>query len=165
MNARNLVKTENKKGVFVYKGLDNKNYRLSTKEKMFCEAYLEFGASGIDAVYKAGYKPKNAMVAGAMAYEYLKKPQIFNYINLKLEEYGFSDDSVEKQHLFLLNQDADLKSKAKAIEMFYRKRGKYQPEDGEKPTKVVNIQVNKKVINIISKAEDDLKKELESEIQ
>ena len=61
----------------------------------------------------------------------LTKVNIFTYINLKLEEFGFSDDSVDKQHLFLLNQHTDLKTKAKAIDMFYKLRGRYAPDKGE----------------------------------
>lgn len=113
---------------FTYTAKDDKEYTMTEKEKAFCDAYLRFGAKGIDAVYEAGYDVKNVSVASAIAYENLKKPQIFNYINLKYEEYGFNDDDVDKEHLFLLKQDGDLGSKAKAIDMYYKKRGTYAPE-------------------------------------
>ena len=63
-----------------------------------------------------------------MAYKILRKPQIRSLIDAKLEEYGFNDYSVNQQHLFLLNQSADLKTKSKAIDMFYKLKGKYLKE-------------------------------------
>lgn len=113
------------KGFFKYTGLDGNEYSLTLKEKAFCIAYLEFKGNGVDAVFEAGYKAKNSLVAAQIAYENLIKPDIFNYVNLLLEEYGFKDDNVEKQHLFLLNQMGDLKSKGRAVDMFYRLKGKY----------------------------------------
>lgn len=110
---------------------DGKTYTLTLKEKIFSEAYLEFGGNGVQAVFKAGYKVKNALVASAIAYENLRKPNIIAYVDSLLEQYGFNDDNVEKQHLFLLNQFGDLKTKAKAIEMFYRLQGKFKDKDSD----------------------------------
>lgn len=122
------VKTENKKGAFTFKGIDDKFYRMTLKEKDFCEKYLDFQGNGSEAAYEA-YKCKNMQTAGAIAYENLKKPQIIAYIDLKLNERGFTDKSVKKQHLFTLNQFADLDAKNKAIDMFYKIKGKYAPEN------------------------------------
>lgn len=113
---------------FKFTGLDGIEYTLTLKEKLFCEYYLKFKGSGIDAIYEAGYKPKNARVAASMAYENLIKPDISAYITLKLEEFGFNDDSVTKQHLYLINQFGDLNAKKGAIDMFYKLKGKYAPE-------------------------------------
>ena len=113
---------------FKFKGLDKKEYVLTLKEKLFCHKYLEFKGSGIDAIYEAGYKPKNAKIAASMAYENLVKPDISAYITIKLEEYGFNDENVEKQHLYLINQFGDLHAKRGAIDMFYKRFGKYAPQ-------------------------------------
>lgn len=107
---------------------DGKTYTMTLKEKLFCEAYLEFKGDGVDAVYEAGYDVKNPRVAAAIAYENLTKPHLMAYIDSLLEEYGFNDDNVEKQHMFLLQQHADLKTKAKAVEMYYKLRGKFPKE-------------------------------------
>lgn len=128
---------ENKKGIFKFKGLDRKEYKLSLKEKRFCEAYLEFFGNGVDAVFEAGYKVKNALVAKSVAYENLTKPHIIAYIDLKLEEYGYDDKNVEKQHLFTLNQFADLAAKNKAIDMYYKRKGLYAPEKFEGAVKTI----------------------------
>lgn len=107
---------------------DGKTYKMTLKEQSFCEAYLEFKGDGVDAVFEAGYEAKNALVAAGIAYENLRKPNLIAYINSKLEEYGFNDDAVFKQHLYVLQQHADLKSKVKAIDMFYKLKGTYAPE-------------------------------------
>ncbi len=125
------IKTANKKGFFKFKGLDGNNYKLTLKEKKFCLAYLDFSGNGVEAVFNAGYKPKNALVAKSIAYENLTKPHIIAYVDLKLEEYGFDDKNVEKQHLFTLNQFADLGAKNKAIDMYYKRKGLYAPEKKE----------------------------------
>lgn len=110
---------------------DGKTYKLTFKEKLFSDKYLEFKGDGVDAVFEAGYECKNALVASAIAYENLRKPHIIAYVNSKLDEYGFNDDNVMKQHLYLLQQHGDLKTKAKAIDMFYRLKGSYAPEKKE----------------------------------
>jgi len=110
---------------FKFIGLDGIEYKLTFKEKLFCEYYLKFKGSGIDAIYEAGYKPKNAKVAASMAYNNLIKVDISAYITFKLEDYGFNDDNAAKQHLYLMNQFGDLRAKRGAIDMFYKIKGKY----------------------------------------
>src|SRR5215475_221960 len=78
---------------------DGKTYKMTLKEKRFCEAYLQLGGNGVKAVFEAGFEAKNALVAAAIAYEYLRKPHIIAYVDSLLTEYGFNDDNVEKQHL------------------------------------------------------------------
>jgi hypothetical protein len=88
-------------------------------------------------VFEAGYKVKDPRVAAAISSENLRKPHIMAYIDSLLVEYGFNDDNVEKQHLFVLNQYADLQAKNKAIDMFYKLKGTYAPE--KKVTAVMNF--------------------------
>jgi len=114
--------------VFKFKGLDGVEYNLSLKEKLFCEKYLELKGNGVEAVIQAGYKVKSRMIASSLSYEYLIKPHISNYITKMLEEYGFNDDNVTKQHLYLINQFGDLKSKGRGIDMFYKLKGSYAAE-------------------------------------
>lgn len=110
---------------------DGKTYTMSVKERLFADYYLTFKGDGIQAVYEAGYNPKNSLVASAISYQNLRKPHILAYVNSKLEEYGFNDENVTRQHLFLLNQHADLKTKAKAIDMHYKLKGSYAPEKSQ----------------------------------
>lgn len=119
----------------IFTGKDGREYKLTFKEKLFVEKYLEAYANGTEAMMQV-YDVKNRKVAAAMAAEYLRKPNIYSYVNYLMEEYGYNDDNVEKQHLFLLNQASDLKSKAKAVEMFHKLRKKYG-DDGEKGVKII----------------------------
>ena len=113
---------------FTYKARDGKTYTLTEREKRFCDAYLVFGAKGVDAVYEACYNVKSARVAYSIAYENLTKPHIYSYINMHYEEYGFNDEDVMKEHLFLIKQSGDLPAKAKGVDMYYKKYGSYAEE-------------------------------------
>lgn len=126
-----------------YVALDGRTYHLSIKQRKFCEYYLMWNGNGVEAIISAGYdcnyKTKdgqdtghpNRKLASVMSSENLAKPSIYNFIALKMQEYGFTDDNVTKQHLFLLNQLTDLSAKSKAIDMFYKIRGTYAPEKQE----------------------------------
>jgi len=126
MSRKNYDNKESR-GFFKFIGNDKKEYKLTLKEKLFCEKYLEIKGNGTEAAFDV-YKCKNMQTASAISYEYLGKPQIIAYIDLKLEECGFSDENVKKQHLFTLNQFADLAAKNKAIDMFYKLKGQYAAE-------------------------------------
>lgn len=116
-----------KNGFYKFTGSDDKEYRISLKQKRFCELFLEFKGNGTDAAYEV-YDCRNNNVAAALASRELRKVNIIAYINTKLIEYGFTDTNVKKQHLFLLNQFGDLTSKKNAIDMFYKLKGDYASE-------------------------------------
>ena len=114
--------------VFKYIAEDGVKYSMTIQQKKFCTYYLDFKANGVDAIIKAGYQVKNRKVASAMASEFLRLPNIFNYINMKFEEFGLNDDNVFKQHLFILNQNDNLRVKKDAIDMMYKLRDNYAGE-------------------------------------
>lgn len=127
---------------FTFVGKDGKNYSLSEKQKLFVEKYLEFKGNGVDAVIEAGYdvfkKDKkgnplypNRKMAAVVSAQNLVKLNIIAYKNLLLEEYGFTSEAVHEQHLFLINQDANLSAKSKGVDMFYKLKGSYAPEKHE----------------------------------
>lgn len=136
------VTAENKRGgqdgdKISFTGTDGKAYKLTLKQQMFCLAYLEEKGNGVEAIIKAGYEVRykdnkgeyipnayNRKLAAVMAYEMLKLPHITSFITLKLEEYGFTDDNVDKQHLFLINQYSDLKTKKSAIDSYNKLKGR-----------------------------------------
>ena len=113
-----------KKGFYSFMVSENK-YILTLKEKKFSDLYLQFNGNGTRAAFET-YNCKNARVAAAVASENLTKPNIIAYLNFKLEEYGFNEENVKKQHLFILNQFADLSAKNKAIDMYYRVTNRYK---------------------------------------
>lgn len=139
---------------FTYNGRD---FKLTLKQKMFCIAYLEESGNGVEAVIKAGYECRfkdnkgeyipfayNRKLAAVIAYQNLKLPHISSYISSKLEEYGFTDDHVDKQHLFLINQNADLKTKMAAIKEFNALKGRLAPKKLDLSTlgeKIIGIEM------------------------
>ena len=110
-----------------FKGNDGKTYKLSLKEKTFCEKYLEYYGNGTEAAFEV-YDCKDRKTAASIAAQNLIKLHITAYINIKLDEYGFNDENVKKHHLFLINQFGDLSAKGKGIDMHYKIKGSYAPE-------------------------------------
>lgn len=136
-------KTEPKKPedkLFFFKGLDGKDYKLNLRQKLFVEFYLSLHGNAMEAVIEAGYNVYyerggiNKNLARSIGSENLTKPAIIAYVNLKLSEYGYDDENVKKQHLFLLNQFGDLSAKAKGIDMYYKIKGEYAAEKADKKT-------------------------------
>lgn len=126
---------KSKTALFKYMGLDGVEYSMTLKEKKFVELYMQGGANGTQAVIDAGYDVYNKKtgainrnLAAVIAYELLRKPHIYSFVNVLMDQYGFNDGNVERQHMFLLNQDADLTAKRGAVDMFYKLKGKYAPE-------------------------------------
>ena len=122
-----------------FKALDGRYFKITLRQQLFSEYYLQYRGNGVDAVIDAGYdvtfKSKksgdggiNRKLAAVIASQNLTKLNICEYINLKLEEYGFTDTNVEKQHLFLINQYDNLPAKGKAIDTYYKVKGKYPKE-------------------------------------
>jgi len=110
------------------------NDKLSLKQKLFCEAYINNLGNGTEAVIKAGYSiSKNGHpdrnLAKSIASENLTKPDVLAYINTLLEKSGLNDENVSVQHWFLINQFADLGVKVKAIDMYYKLKNRYVPVD------------------------------------
>ena len=104
--------------------------KLSLKQKLFCQFYIENFGNGTIAVIKAGYKvdkngKMNRNLAKSIASENLTKPDIRKYIDELLEASGFNNESVKLQHLNLISQSKNLPVKVKAIDMYYRLSGKY----------------------------------------
>jgi len=103
---------------------------LNLQQEQFCQYYVNAdremfgnGAQCYLAVYGAEYLLKNRkqmsyLSAVAMASRLLSNVKVIERINQLLETGGFSNENVDKQHLFLINQHADLKTKMAAIREF-----------------------------------------------
>lgn len=129
VKRKTTVKKHNKpEKVFSFVALDGKTYKLTIREKKFCEFYILLDGCGADAYEEAGYECKNRNVSKAGAYQLGVKEHINAYINKLLNDQGFEDNNVAKQHLFLINQHADLASKSKGVDMYYKLSGKYAAE-------------------------------------
>lgn len=111
--------------------------RLTLKQKLFCEAYVETLGNATEAVIKAGYDisnkdgSQNRNLARSMGTENLLKPAIFDHINELLDKSGLNKQNVGLQLNFLINQFSDLPVKARAIEIYYKTTGAFAPEKYE----------------------------------
>lgn len=79
------------------------------------QCYLEVYGSEYQAKY---HKPMKYEVACVCASKELSKVKVIARINSLLETGGFTNENVDKQHLFLINQHADLKTKLGAIKEY-----------------------------------------------
>lgn len=103
---------------------------LNLQQEAFCQLYVnnerELFGNGTQCyleVYGTEYqiknkKPMSYQVAMVNASNLLRIPKIIARINSLLETGGFNEENVDKQHLFLINQHADLKTKLGAIREF-----------------------------------------------
>lgn len=143
-------------------GLDGNVYQLTIQQKTFCDTYLTFGGNGVEAALEA-YDCKDRRSAASVASRVLTEPNIIAYINSKLEESGFNDDNVRKQHLFLLNQHSDFNSKSKAVDMFYKLKGNYAPEQIEHTHSLADIEQKAKTLKEEIRALESPEGEIASE--
>jgi hypothetical protein len=122
---------------FVFKGIDNKTYELTQKQKLFSELYLDPFTNGVNAVVEAGYDvygkngQLNYNLAKSIATENLTKPAICQYITRLLGEGGLTDQVVDKHLLYNVTQYQNLEAKNKAIDIYNKMMGRYAPERRE----------------------------------
>jgi len=121
-----------KKNIFSSKNKKGGNRKLTLKQRLFCDYYLNLQGNGTKAVIKAGYNVKgNKRLAATIASENLTKPNILAHIEQGLEKFGFNEGNIQKHHLFLIKQFANLSVKAKAIDMYYKLKGNYSAKKYE----------------------------------
>lgn len=124
---------------------------LNLQQEEFCKLYTnsesidrEMFGNGVQCyleVYGGEYseknkKPMSYLVAIAASSRLLANVNIITRINELLEEGGFNDVNVDRQHLFLINQHADLKTKMAAIKEYNAVKKRVEPN---KQTLVVTI--------------------------
>ncbi len=105
--------------------------KLTLKQKLFCDYYLEGSGNATEAVVKAGYNvnKKNGspdrILAKSIASENLTKPYIWNYIKQKLEEVGLTDGTIKFEHYKSIHQDDSWSDKLRGIDLYYKVTGAY----------------------------------------
>ena len=67
--------------------------------------------------------------AASIAREYLRKPQVNKRIDTILDERGFNNEEVKKEHFKILKYGKD-EVKMRAISDYYKLKGKYEDKDG-----------------------------------
>lgn len=116
-----------------------KRPELNVNQEAFCQSYVngekELFGNGVQCyleIYQVNrLRPNWYKTACSAASQLLSNIKVINRIRVLLEEGGFSDENITKQHLFLINQHTDLGTKMRAISDFYKLKGKYAPEKSE----------------------------------
>jgi len=99
----------------------NKETKLNEQQTKFCEYFLskEFYGNGIESYAMAYQKdlnnPREYNSCKVAASKLLTTNNILTYINSKLEEGGLNDAHIDKQLLFVINQNADFGAKMAAM--------------------------------------------------
>lgn len=110
---------------------------LNLKQEEFCQLYVngdkELFGNGTQCylqVYgltdKKTGKTISYLAAMANASRLLRNDKVLKRINELLEVGGFNDENIDKQHLFLINQHADLKTKMAAIKEYNALKSRVQ---------------------------------------
>lgn len=140
---------------------------ISNEMEKFCQLYannFEFAGDPylcyLECYELEPHEEAKPNLVKAKAKELLLKPEIIARISQLLTENGFNDQNVDKQHLFILNQFADLNVKMKGIEHYnkLKKRTNDAPvfvlprpimdlEDDEKPLQMEHKEVEQPKLN------------------
>ncbi len=122
--------------------------RLTLKQEIFCQEWVDTVGNGTQAALKAfGIKGKELLeywpetptkeqiderkrvenVAAVMANDTLRNTKVLKRIDELLDERGFTDETVKREHFKLIVQSED-QVKVRAIADYYKLKGKYEPE-------------------------------------
>ncbi len=107
------------------------NRILTEQEELFCNLYVR-NYNRIEAAleaYDIDKTKKNwRYTASAIAYENLLKPYINERIRELLDSLTLTDQVVDNEMKFLIDQNAELPSKAKGIEIYNKLKGRYMED-------------------------------------
>lgn len=129
--------------------LTSKRDKLTPKQELFCKLYAtdrEFFGNGVQSYIEA-YNPSRSKPgwynsARATVSEILTNPNILKRINELLDTEGFNDANVDKQHLFLIQQNADMKTKMSAIKEYNSLKRRTAERITETKTMKMNLTQN-----------------------
>jgi hypothetical protein len=119
---------------------------LTENELLFIEYYYDqssptFG-NGTQSVIEAFGEEEftdskgflNYNTAARRASDYLINAKFYERGAKYLHKQGFNDTSVDSQHSFLINQNADIGVKQRAIDMYNKLMGRYEKDNSQKGT-------------------------------
>lgn len=103
---------------------DKELQQLTEKEELFCQYYTGEGdcqiGNGRMACQLAGYETKKETVLSSIASENLRKPHILRRIRELLNTQALTDEKVDCELAFVIEQKADLPSKMSGIKEYNR---------------------------------------------
>ena len=115
-----------KQGLFSFKAANGKWYRLTPKQKLFCDYFLQ-SLNGVQSAFKV-YKAKNYNSAAVIASENLIKPNITAYLTIQFAKFEITPDETMAHLSYLARQSGNLQAKARGIDMSLKVFGKYAAE-------------------------------------
>lgn len=107
-----------------YTGEYGEVHPLSPREILFCWEYLKNEIDPVDAIYKAGYKPKNRATAVKMLWRFLAKPNISQFLYLCWKKVRLRDYTL-RILLFFIVQKINANKALSALNKYYKISGKY----------------------------------------
>ncbi|MBP7118467.1 hypothetical protein KBA63_00105 [Candidatus Woesebacteria bacterium] len=114
---------------------------LSEQEELFCNLYVA-RYDRIEAVVESynvdKSKPNWRYTASNIAYENLLRPYINERIRELLDEFHLNDENVDMELATIIQQNAEISSKNKAIDTYNRLRGRYE-KDNQQKAPVINV--------------------------
>ena len=123
--------------------------KMTMKQELFCQEYVDEIGNGTWAMLKAfdiegkevfeipekdrteDQKTEASKIyntASVMANEYLRKPNIIKRIDGILDERGFTDETVKKEHFKIIKHGKD-EVKMRAIDSYYKLKGKNEEKE------------------------------------
>ncbi len=147
--AKDSVKAPKKNPLpYKFKGLDKKIYRLTAKQKAWCDVFLGEGANLTIAsleTYKITNKHLSRTLwkllsdndktkrkraentASKIGQQNFRKLPIQKYIHKILDDEGITGEKVKLRHFQNIMQDRSLSASNQAIDMYYKRVGEYKP--------------------------------------
>ena len=113
--------------------------RLTLKQKLFAEKFVELRGNATQAAKSAGYRAKNDNVFASIGSENLTNPKILDYVRILLRGAGFSDEAVDRELLSVIQQSGDLPAKMRGIAEYNKIRGRHAAEKHEVKSKEERI--------------------------
>ena len=132
-----------------FKAPDGKTYTITPKEKIFCDVYLEPRGNQTVAALEA-YEIRNKHLceidwsklstkdkikrqgaestAATIGSKKIRKPTIKAYIDTVLTNAGWVEKEVRIKHFDNVTQEKSVSASNKAIDMYYKLKGKYPKE-------------------------------------
>ena len=116
---------------------------INPRQEIFCQLFAtdpELLGNATEAYLRAYHLPPSKyQVAASNAHKLLKIAEIVKRVNDLLSAEGFNNENVDKQHLFLLNQHVDFKSKLGAIKEYNELKRRINKDHPPPSTIIVNL--------------------------
>lgn len=130
-------KKPSKAWLFQFTDLEGKKHSLTKLQYTFADLCIGLDKSPFDCVIEAGFNvfddqgKLNKGLTWSIANQYLNMPKIRAYINKELASVKLNKEAVMLELAQMLLQKVDYRTKAKAMDMYFKLTGEYAPDKHE----------------------------------